>query len=223
MLDAGTIIAEAEAKAGIADPEAFVRRNLERLVAAMAETYPMSTTGEARAREMLVIDSVNRLESLKWLNAHPEIGDEPIAAPVFLMGLPRSGTTYFQYLFDRDPRFRLIRTWQSIMPSPPPGYDPASVTTRRAAWAAMRQARGQFEGFDALHLYDDDGSDECHAFLEQSYGAVGLTTCTACPATSTTCSTRPISWAPTGSTSASCRRCSGARSASPGRSSIPTT
>jgi hypothetical protein len=174
MLDAGTIIAEAERKVGISDPEVFVRRNLERLVEALGRTFPMSADGEARVREMLLIDSVNRLESLKWLGDHPEIGAEPITAPVFLMGLPRSGTTYFQYLFDRDPRFRLIRTWESIMPSPPPGFDPGSIATRRAAWIEIQKARGHFEGFEALHLYDEDGSDECHAFLEQSYGAAGL-------------------------------------------------
>lgn len=40
--------------------------------------------------------------------------------------------------------------------------------------AEMQKARGQFEGFEALHLYDDDGSDECHAFMQQSWGAAGL-------------------------------------------------
>lgn len=174
MLDAGSILEEAERKVGIADPDAFVRDNLERLVAALGETFPMSDEGQAHVRDMLMLDSVNRLESAKWLRDVPEIGEEPIEAPVFLMGLPRSGTTYFQYLFDRDPRFRLIRTWESIMPSPPPGSDPASITARRAAWVEMQRARGHFEGFEALHLYDEDGSDECHAFLEQSYGAAGL-------------------------------------------------
>jgi hypothetical protein len=121
-----------------------------------------------------MMDATNRLESLKWLRDYPEIAAEPIEAPVFLMGLPRSGTTYFQYLFDRDPRFRLIRTWESSMPSPPPGFDPASVVQRRAAWREMQRQRGHFEGFEALHLYDEDGSDECHAFLQQSWGAAGL-------------------------------------------------
>ena len=101
---------------------------------------------------MLRTDTVNRLEGAKWLRDYPDIADEPITAPVFLMGLPRSGTTYFQYLFDRDHRFRLIRTWESIMPSPPPGFDPASVTRRRARWIEMQKERGHFEGFEALHL-----------------------------------------------------------------------
>ncbi|MBU6267670.1 MAG: sulfotransferase [Sphingomonadales bacterium] len=174
MLDARAIIAEAEAKVGIADSDPGVAGNLARLVAAMAETFPISEAGEARVLASMRMDATNRLESLKWLREHPGIGDEVIDAPVFLMGLPRSGTTYFQYLFDRDPRFRLIRTWESSMPSPPPGFDPASVESRRAAWRELQKARGHFEGFEALHLYDDDGSDECHAFLQQSWGAVGL-------------------------------------------------
>lgn len=174
MLDAATIIAEAEAKVGVSDTDSGVSGNLERLTAALNGEFPMSPEGEAMVRTMLLTDTVNRLEGLKWVGDYPEIADEPIAAPVFLMGLPRSGTTYFQYLFDRDHRFRLIRTWESIMPSPPPAFDPESVTRRRAAWVEMQKARGHFEGFHEMHLYDEDGSDECHAFLEQSFGAVGL-------------------------------------------------
>jgi Sulfotransferase family len=174
LLDAGSIIAEAESRAGIADSEPEVAANLFRLVEELGKTHPMSPAGEARTRASLLLDAANRLESLKWLRDHPEIGEEKIEAPVFLMGLPRSGTTYFQYLFDRDRRFRLIRTWESSMPSPPPGFDPPSVETRRAAWRELQKARGHFVGFEALHLYDEDGSDECHAFLEQSWGAAGL-------------------------------------------------
>ena len=94
----------------------------------------MSATGADLTHRNFVAEQVNRLEGQKWVRDYPGIADEPVDAPVFLMGLPRSGTTYFQYLFDRDPRFRLIRTWQSTMPSPPPGLVPESVATRRAAW-----------------------------------------------------------------------------------------
>lgn len=174
MLTAASILAEAERKVGLADSDAGVRVNLERLTDSLNREFPMSPQGEAMVRTMLLTDAVNRLEGLKWLRKHPEIADEPIEAPVFLMGLPRSGTTYFQYLFDRDRRFRLIRTWESSMPSPPPGFDPESVMRRRTAWLEMQRGRGHFEGFEALHLYDEGGSDECHAFLEQSYGAAGL-------------------------------------------------
>src|SRR3546814_15673623 len=38
----------------------------------------------------------------------------------------------------------------------------------------MQRQRPHFEGFEALHLYDEDGSDECNVFLEHSFGAAGL-------------------------------------------------
>ncbi|MET1756160.1 sulfotransferase [Novosphingobium sp. RD2P27] len=174
MVDADWIIAEAERKVGVQDSDEGVRGNLERLLASLQASFPMSREGEAFVEASLLRDTVARLESLKWSRDYPEIGEEPINAPVFLMGLPRSGTTYFQYLFDRDRRFRLIRTWESIMPSPPPGFDPRSADERRAAWREMQKRRRHFEGFEALHLYDEDGSDECHAFMEQSFGAAGL-------------------------------------------------
>jgi Sulfotransferase family len=175
MFDAAAIIGEAEEQVGIADTDAGVRRNLERLVEAILREGAQSSDGLIKTREHLLRDTVNRLEGLKWIGDHPEIAAEPIEAPVFLMGLPRSGTTYFQYLFDRDPRFRLIRTWESLMPSPPPGFDPGSAQRRKAQWAEVRaRISPPFEGFDAVHLIDEDGSDECHAFLEQSFGAAGL-------------------------------------------------
>lgn len=175
MLSADEIIAEAEAAVEVSDTDAGVRRNLQRLIAALEQTGGLVGEGVVRTRAALLRDTVARLEGLRWLRDHPEIAGEPIAAPVFLTGLPRSGTTYFQYLFDRDPRFRLIRTWESLTPFPPPGADPASAARRKAEWAEIRrQVSPPFEGFDALHLIDEDGSDECHAFLEQSFGAAGL-------------------------------------------------
>lgn len=174
MLDAAAIIAEAEQQVGVSDSDAGVGTNLARLVESLNRDGGLSAEGERVTRNLFLRDTVNRLEGIKWVQDYPEIADEPIAAPVFLMGLPRSGTTYFQYLFDRDSRFRLIRTWQSMMPNPPPGFNPESVASRRNAWQEVRKGFPTFEGFDALHLYDQDGSDECHAFLQQSYGSVGL-------------------------------------------------
>ena len=174
MLNAAAIIDEAEDKVGLPNSEPAVRRNLERLVQSLNDEAGLSPAGASLTHKQFVADQVNRLEGLKWLRNFPEIAQETISAPVFLMGLPRSGTTYFQYLFDRDVRFRLIRTWQSMAPNPPAGADPASVVTRRAAWRESRKNYPTFEGFDALHLYDQDGTDECHAYLQQSYGAAGL-------------------------------------------------
>jgi Sulfotransferase family len=175
MLKRTAIIAEAEDRVGIADSEGLFHANLDQLVGSLNTDARLPAWGEASARRALVDRTADRLEGLKWLNDHPEIGEERIVEPVFLTGLPRSGTTFFQYLFDRDARFRLIRTWEGISPSPPPGYDAASVARRKAEEGERRRkTRPPAQGFDALHLIDADGPEECHAFLEQSYSAAGF-------------------------------------------------
>ncbi|MFT3967050.1 MAG: sulfotransferase [Sphingobium sp.] len=176
MLKAREIIAEAEDKVGISDPETRLHPALEALAASLNGDNSLSPDGEAAARKGLLARTVDRLDGLKWMRDYPEIAEERIEAPLFLTGLPRSGTTYFQYLFDRDRRFRSIRTWEAMMPSPPPGFDIASVEGRKAREGEIRRQMraAEVEGFDALHLIDEDGSEECHAFLEQGYGAAGF-------------------------------------------------
>lgn len=127
MLAASELIAGAEDRVGISDSDVFVRANLERLLEALELTSGMSADGFAGAERALLMDTVNRLEGLKWLRDFPEIGLEPVVSPIVLMGLPRSGTTYLQYLFDCDDRFRQIRTWEALTPFPPPGADPAAA------------------------------------------------------------------------------------------------
>lgn len=175
MIDAKGVIAMAEDQVGLADPEVHLHRNLEALLASIAAGPAMHAEGIAATERSLVAFAANRLEGLRWMRDHPEIADERIERPVFLCGLPRSGTTYLQYLFDRDRRFRLLRTWEAIMPNPPPGADPDSVEHRKAIEREMnKQFRARdIDGFDALHLIDEDGSQECHVILEQAFATAG--------------------------------------------------
>ena len=174
-LNAGLILAEGEAAVGIADPEPHLHRNLEALVESLNRQARLSEEGRASTHAGLVRVVRDRLEGLQWIAGFPEIAAQEIEAPVFLTGLPRSGTTYFQYLFDHDRRFRLIRTWEAIMPFPPPGHDPASVERRKAMEREVNdELRTKVEGFDALHLIDEDGPQECHLFLEHGFGAAGF-------------------------------------------------
>ena len=42
-------------------------------------------------------------------------------APIVVIGLPRSGTTFFHNLLAADPANRSPATWEIMYPSPPPG------------------------------------------------------------------------------------------------------
>ncbi len=174
-LNAAAILAEAEEKAGFTDGDAPVRANLEALVDALNSGPEIAVDGLETTAHSLASRMADRIKGLKWTCEHPEITDEVIKEPVFLTGLPRSGTTYFQYLFDNDRRFRLIRTWEAIMPNPPPGHDPQSVVARKQAEAEINaKIRPNIENFEALHLIDEDGPQECHVFLEQACAAAGF-------------------------------------------------
>lgn len=175
MIDASKLIAEAEAATGMADAEPEIRANLESLVASLNRDSRHGPEGEESCRQALLRVLRERLTLRRWQRDFPQMLEETIEAPVFLTGLPRSGTTYFQYLFDHDRRFRLIRTWEAIMPFPPPGHDPASVEERKARERSFNdEIRTKVDGFDALHLIDEDGPQECHLFLEYGFGAAGF-------------------------------------------------
>ena len=174
MIHAQEIVAEAERRAGIVDPEAHLFRPLlDILVDSINTQAALSPMGEAITREELISRTFNRLDGLRWLRDYPEIAGEAVAAPVFLTGLPRSGTTYFQYLFDLDVRFRLVRTWEANTPSPPPGFDPDSAI-RRLAEETQRRQEFISKDFAAMHLADAEGPEECHPFMEQAYAAAGF-------------------------------------------------
>lgn len=174
MLEVARLIAEAEATVGIMDPEPGLHVNLQALVDSLNKDSRHSPEGRESCRQALLRVIRDRLELYKWVRDYPEIMQEEIRDPVFLTGLPRSGTTYFQYLFDQDRRFRLIRTWEAVMPFPPPGHDPASVDRRKAIEHEFNEEiRTKVEDFDALHLIDEDGPQECHLALEFGYGAAG--------------------------------------------------
>src|SRR5262249_60628428 len=86
---------------------------------------------------------VNRLKIQADLTRHPEILDVPLARPLFITGLPRSGTTFLHRLMSEDPAGRTLRTWEGKMPSPPPTYetyqtDPRIALARREADLATR-------------------------------------------------------------------------------------
>jgi hypothetical protein len=118
----------------------------------------------------------NRIEVDAYVAEHPEVDESPLRAPIFLTGLPRSGTTYFQYLFDQDPRLQMLRTWEGERPAPPPALDPDSAQRRRAT--SVENARRIHEAtggkIDAFHLTDVDGPQECLAILDQTFVNPGL-------------------------------------------------
>ncbi|HEV7580456.1 MAG TPA: sulfotransferase [Mycobacterium sp.] len=74
-------------------------------------------------RERVLDDAINalgrRMQVHAYIQAHPEVLDEPVQRPLFVLGMPRTGTTVISYLLDQDPTHRSLLHWQCVHPVPP--------------------------------------------------------------------------------------------------------
>lgn len=100
----------------------------------------------------------------------PGIADQPVDRPIFITGLPRSGTTLLHGLMANDPRMQTPLTWEVMSPSPPPGVCSSAEMEKRIQRA--RRNLSWFDrlapGFQALHEVGADLPQECIAITAHS-------------------------------------------------------
>ncbi|HTI76559.1 MAG TPA: sulfotransferase, partial [Mycobacterium sp.] len=91
----------------------------------------------------------------------PEIDDVAVDAPLFGLGLPRTGSTALSFLLAQDPSVRYLRSWESAQPCPPPstvrGDDPRIPAGESKPVAGSRHhvpvdAHGPMECLDLMAL-----------------------------------------------------------------------
>jgi Sulfotransferase family len=104
------------------------REGFEILVAGLNDEARLNARGEAFVFPRVSLHLRQRLHVEDWYRRHPEIDEERVDAPVFGMGLPRTGSTALSFLLARDPDIRYLHSWESAQPCPPPstveGDDP---------------------------------------------------------------------------------------------------
>jgi len=88
----------------------------------------------------------NRLRIRDLLNRHPEILEVEIAAPIIVVGLPRSGTTHLVNLIAADRRLRSLPLWESYEPVP----DPDEPSAPDGADPRYRRAEQEWQGMEAM-------------------------------------------------------------------------
>ncbi len=101
------LIDDARHKTGLDDfgGDGF-REGLEVLCRALAEEAQLNEMGQQVARHQLLRLLATRLEVHDCLRRHPEIEAQVLRAPIFVLGLPRTGTTALSALLARDPDTR---------------------------------------------------------------------------------------------------------------------
>ena len=155
------IIAQAERQNGRALRDRSIETALTKLLRAYATEADLSLFGSAAARW----DVLRCLANLIRLEAEedrcPHILRESIEKPIFITGLPRSGTTFLHTLAALDPDNRSPSCWQTIYPYP-------EAADKRGRDGRARRVAGQlriFEhltpGITKLHPLSAEAPQEC--------------------------------------------------------------
>jgi len=113
----------------------------------------------------------NRLLLQEDRRQNPEIARETVKGPIFILGLPRSGTTHLHNLLSQDPALRCPAHWETMYPSPPPGNSPGENDPRiRTAQGDLKWMYRLAPEFKAIHPMDARLPEQCteitaHVFM----------------------------------------------------------
>lgn len=121
MLETERLIETAVRETGLGDfGIGEFRQGLEVLVADINRDHERPQSAVETNRAMIVKALVDRLKVVGAIAARPEVLDAPVERPVFVMGIPRTGTTLLNNLLAADRRRRSALKWELDDPVPPP-------------------------------------------------------------------------------------------------------
>lgn len=131
---------------------------LLRLTSSLEHEAQLTPLGRVAARKRLVSLLETRLRLLARL---PQLRDEVIAQPVFVLGLPRTGTTVLYGMLASNPAMRSPASWEVSRPFPAPsGVDPKRVALMDKDFDGFRQLA---PGIDHIHPMGPFLPQECLA------------------------------------------------------------
>jgi hypothetical protein len=134
------------------------RDGLRALTTSFEEEARLNFLGRVVAQQLAIRLLRTQVRILKELDRHPEVSEEEIRRPVFVVGLPRTGTTILLTLLAQDPVHRPLFLWEGLDPVPP----------KRGPDRRLRRARRTIRGFDyfspnyqSIHPMSADLPEEC--------------------------------------------------------------
>jgi hypothetical protein len=120
-LEADTLLASARRRTGLENfgDEPF-EEAFRTLVDSLESDAGLSLLGRIASRQDLGRILANRLRMEEDCRLHPGIRERPVQRPLFITGMPRTGTTLLHGLLAQDSRARSPLGWETMFPSPPP-------------------------------------------------------------------------------------------------------
>ncbi len=173
-IDAESLIAGAVEATGLEDfGPGDMDEALGRLTEALASEGALTELGGQIMKMRLEMLLANRLLITDVHKTHPDIADGTIGAPdapLFIIGLPRTGTTALSNLLAADPAIRSLRLWESSAPVPPPEsateHDDPRIADAAAGLEAMYST---FPKMRSLYFQTATGPTECQDLLGMAF------------------------------------------------------
>jgi hypothetical protein len=154
--------ARALIKAAKVSPGPDAVEGLQQLLASIRAESELSLFGRVSLRW----DFIRLLRNAQLVEdahaANPALAAAPVKAPLFILGLPRSGTSFLHTLMAEDPGNQVPRNWQMIYPAPrPAGFNPEGDKRVSRVDKQLDLFNGLAPGFRELHPIYADSPQEC--------------------------------------------------------------
>lgn len=148
----------------------YYREGLERTIESLNKEADLNDMGHVIQHATISNALIQRLKVEDTYAQHPEIDDERVDGPVFVIGLPRTGTTALSQLVAADPQFRSLRTWESQSPTPPPEFETQHCDPRIAqAEAGLAMLNDMFPLMKTLYNSEATAATECQDLMGMSF------------------------------------------------------
>lgn len=165
------LVDEAMSKTGLCDfGEPDMLGGLAMLLKSLNEDVRFSAFGRAAFHSRLDMHLCNRLRLTEDRKRHPAIAGETIEKPIFITGLPRSGSSFLLEVLAQDPTNRVPRTWEILQPSPPPERSTYDSDERIERVQQLLAEQGYTDpDLLATHPFGATLPEECSFIIEQSF------------------------------------------------------
>lgn len=142
------------------------------LLKSYAQESNLTPDGSKVSRGLLRAGLVSRLLSEAAWKQFPEHASVPLPRPVFVTGLPRTGTTALHRLLTADPAHQGLELWLTEAPQPRP---PRARWDENPVYAMLREGYEQADpSLMGVHYIAADQVEECWRLLRQSMTSVSF-------------------------------------------------
>lgn len=171
LLDERSLLETAMANTGLSDFGDDAWREPFRILLDDLERHAdLHLVGRLMTRSDLLVHLEGRLRVIDWFKCHPEVEQEKVEAPVFVVGLPRSGTTIMEEILGADPNARSVHMWEAKFPCPPPRPTDSTPDPRIARADALVGLQDAITPeWASMHKVGGDLPVECIEFTYSSF------------------------------------------------------